>query len=222
MIKSIAVDGPAGAGKSTIAKITAKKIGYIYVDTGAMFRAIALSTIRRGVDTDNPEEVEKAIEDVNVSLDYIDDTQIVLLNGENVNDFIRTPEVSAVTSSIAKYACVREKLLGLQRKMAVKKHVIMDGRDIGTTVLPEAFIKIYLTASVEARAERRFRELTEKGENVSLDDIKKDIADRDHQDMTREISPLKQADDAIFVDTSMMTIDEVVRNLVNIYELTQY
>ena len=216
--RSIAIDGPAGAGKSTIAKLVAKKIDYIYVDTGAMYRTIALYLMRNNVDENDEVKVAEAIKDIKVSLDYVDETQIVLLNGENVNDFIRTPEVSRITSLIAKYAAVREKLLDLQRNLAVEKKVIMDGRDIGTNVLPNAFLKIYLTASADARANRRYKELVEKNETCDFESIKKDIIARDEQDMNREIAPLKQAEDAVLVDTSDMGIEEVVACLVEIYE----
>ncbi|MCR5201997.1 MAG: (d)CMP kinase [Lachnospiraceae bacterium] len=218
MTKPIAVDGPAGAGKSTIAKNVAKKIDYIYVDTGAMYRAIALYLIRQGVDTNDEEKVSAAIKDIEVSLDYKDHEQIVLLNGENVNAFIRTPEVSKTTSLISKYGDVRTKLLDLQRNMAAKKNVIMDGRDIGTAVLPDAFLKVFLTASSEARAMRRYKELTEKGEDVNFDDIKRDVEARDYQDSHREIAPLKQAEDAVLVDSSDMGIEEVTDAICTLYQ----
>ncbi|MCR5625108.1 MAG: (d)CMP kinase [Lachnospiraceae bacterium] len=218
MNKSIAVDGPAGAGKSTIAKRVAQNIGYIYVDTGAMYRAIALYVLRNKIDYNDELKVGENINEINVTLDYVDNTQIVLLNGENVNDYIRTSEVSNVTSKIATYAAVREKLLDLQRNLAVEKKVIMDGRDIGTNVLPDAFLKIYLTATPEARADRRYKELVEKGEDCNYDTILKDIIARDNQDMNREIAPLKQAQDAVLVDSSNMGIEEVTDTLVNIYK----
>ncbi len=214
---SIAIDGPAGAGKSTIAKLFAKEAGYIYVDTGAMYRAIALFVIRSEADYEDEEKVSEIIKDIEVTIDYKDGVQVVYLNGEDVNAFIRTPEVSRVTSKIATYTATREKLLSLQRNLSVEKKVIMDGRDIGTNVLPDAFLKIYLTASSDARAERRYKELIEKGEECSFDEIKKDIEERDRQDMNRTIAPLKQADDAILVDSSDMGIDEVVKTLMDIY-----
>jgi cytidylate kinase len=218
MSNSIAIDGPAGAGKSTIAKNLAREIGYMYVDTGAMYRAIAYYMVKNGIDPEDEAKVSAALKSVDVMLDYSeDDGQIVLLNGENVNAYIRTPEVSAAASATAKYTAVREKLLDLQRNIAAKKNVIMDGRDIGTNVLPDAMIKIYLTASADCRAERRFLELKEKGMDADLESIKADIIARDEQDMNRPIAPLKQAPDAILVDTSDMNIEQVVARLEEIY-----
>ncbi len=217
-MKSIAIDGPAGAGKSTIAKIAAKELGYVYVDTGAMYRAMALWCIRRGVDEENEAAVSAAVAQADVSIDYDDGAQIVILNGENVNAYIRTEEVGMASSRISKYAAVRNRLLELQRGVASSKDVIMDGRDIGTCVLPKADTKIYLTAGVRVRAERRYRELLQKGVDCDIDQIEKDIAARDRQDMEREIAPLRQARDAIRLDTSDMTADEAAMAVVDIHK----
>ena len=216
---NVAIDGPAGAGKSTIAKMVAKKLGFTYVDTGSMYRAMALACIRAGLTSDEEEKVCEVCASLDVSLEYDDNgAQQVILNGENVNAYIRTEEVGNMTSAIAVYGPVREKLVELQRKLGTKFDVIMDGRDIGTCVLKDAPVKIYLTASSRTRAERRYKELVEKGVECNLDDIEKDIIDRDYRDMNREISPLKQADDAILVDSSNMGIEEVVNELVRIIE----
>lgn len=209
----VAIDGPAGAGKSTIAKKLAKELEFIYVDTGAMYRTIALYLIRNNISPEDEDKVKSALENIDVKLDYIDGAQQVFLNGENVSGLIRTEEVGFVTSTASKLAPVREKLLSLQRGMAINENVIMDGRDIGTCVVPDAPVKIYLTASVETRAKRRWLELSEKGMDVSLEEIEKDIAARDYQDMNRDIAPLRQAEDAILVDSSNMTIDEVVMTM---------
>lgn len=206
----VAIDGPAGAGKSTIAKKLAKELGFIYVDTGAMYRAIALYLIRNNISPEDEQGVIGALDNIDVKLEYVDDAQQVILNGENVSGLIRTEEVGFVTSTASKLAPVREKLLSLQRYMAINDNVIMDGRDIGTCVVPDAPVKIYLTASVETRAKRRWLEFKEKGMEVSLSEIEKDIAARDYQDMNRKIAPLRQAEDAILVDSSDMSIEEVV------------
>jgi len=212
----IAIDGPAGAGKSTIAKLIAKKLGWIYADTGAMYRAIALYYIENGIAAEDADAINEKIDDIEVSIEYDENGQQVILNGRNVNGLIRTEEVSAMTSKVSVYPKVREKLVKLQRELAASKDVVMDGRDIGTAVLPDAKVKIYLTASVEERANRRYKEYIEKGETADLEEIKKDIRERDERDMTREISPLKQADDAVVVDSSFMTIDEVVDAILKI------
>lgn len=211
---SIAVDGPAGAGKSTIAKLVAKKLDFIYVDTGAMYRAMALYFLRNGIKASEEEKIAEACKEIQVSLEYENGEQQVLLNGENVNGFIRTEEVSMMTSDTSKYPAVRAKLLDLQRELAKTKNVIMDGRDIGTCVLPDANLKIYLTASAEERARRRHKELVEKGVSCDFEQIKRDIIARDEQDMNRKIAPLKKAEDAVLVDASDMTIDEVVERFV--------
>ena len=210
---SIAIDGPAGAGKSTIAKSIAKKLEFIYVDTGAMYRAMALYFIRHEIDPKNEEAINKACPDIHVSINYEDGVQQVLLNGENVNGLIRTEEVGNMASMTSAIPEVRGKLLELQRTLAREKDVIMDGRDIGTHVLPDADVKIYLTASVEIRAKRRYKELVEKGVQCDLKEIEKDIEERDYRDMTRKIAPLKKAEDAILVDSSDMTLKEVVNTI---------
>ena len=215
---NIAIDGPAGAGKSTIAKMVAKKLGFIYVDTGAMYRAMALYFIRNGIAGDDEAAITKACEGIDVSIEYENGQQIVLLNGENVNDKIRTEEVSMMTSDTSKYPAVRSKLLDIQRNLAKVKDVIMDGRDIGTCVLPDAETKIYLTASSAERARRRYKEQVERGIECDIEQIEKDIIARDEQDMNREISPLKQAEDAVLLDSSDMTIDEVVDEMIRIHK----
>ena len=218
MSYSVAIDGPAGAGKSTIAKLLAKKMGYIYVDTGAMYRAMAVYFVQNNVNADDEREINAAVTGVNITIEYMDGVQQVILNGDNVTGLLRTEETGKMASKTSKYAAVRSKLVDLQRKLAKTTDVIMDGRDIGTTVLPDAFVKIYLTASTQARAKRRFDELTQKGEQCNLEEIAADIESRDYADMHREISPLKQAEDAILVDTSDMNIEEVVAKLTQIIE----
>ena len=214
---NIAIDGPAGAGKSTIAKQLAKELSFIYVDTGAMYRSMALYFMRNGIAKEDEAAISDACKTVEVSIAYENGEQQVLLNGENVSKEIRKEEVGKMASATSVYKEVRTKLVELQQKLAADKDVIMDGRDIGTCVLPNAQVKIYLTASVETRAERRYQELQEKGVACDLEVIKKDIADRDYQDMHREISPLKQAEDAILVDSSDMGIEEVVETIKHIY-----
>lgn len=220
MTNNIAIDGPAGAGKSTIAKKLAKELGYIYVDTGAMYRAMAYHFLQNNIASDNESEIAKSCKNVDVSISYIDGEQQVLLNGQNISDKIRNEEVGNMASATSVYPVVRTKLVDLQRQLASKENVIMDGRDIGTVVLPNANVKIYLTASSKVRAKRRFDELTAKGEDCNFDDIEKDIIDRDYRDMHRETSPLKQADDAILLDTSDMDIDQVVSRMKEIIETT--
>ena len=215
---NIAIDGPAGAGKSTIAKMAAEKLDFIYVDTGAMYRAMALYFLRREIDAKDEKKIAEACEHINVTIAYQEGEQQVLLNGENVNAFIRTEEVSMMTSNTSKYPAVREKLLYLQRKLAAANNVIMDGRDIGTCVLPDAELKIYLTASASERAKRRYLEQKERGVESDLAQIERDIIARDEQDMNREIAPLKQAEDAIYLDTSDMTIEEVVTKIVSLVQ----
>ena len=222
---NIAIDGPAGAGKSTIARMAAEKLGFIYVDTGAMYRAMALYFIRNGISGDNETAVSEACKDINVSIKYDNGEQIVILNGENVNAFIRTEQVSMMTSDISKYKAVRAKLLDIQRNIAASEDIIMDGRDIGTCVLPDAETKIYLTASVSERARRRYKEQEARGTACDLEVLEKDIsvfapveAEEDKQDMERETSPLKQAEDAVLLDTSDMSIEEAVSAVVKIYQ----
>lgn len=207
---NVAIDGPAGAGKSTVAKLVAKEKGYVYVDTGALYRALAVYFLDRGIKAGETEKIIGACENVEVAIRYEDGAQQVYLNGRNVTPRLRTEEVGNMASKSSSIPEVRAKLLELQRNLAREQDVVMDGRDIGTCVLPEADVKVYLTASVETRAKRRFDELSEKGVSCSFDEIAKDIAERDQRDMTRETAPLKQAEDAHLVDSSDMTIDEVV------------
>ena len=213
---NIAVDGPAGAGKSTIAKLVAKKRNLIYVDTGAMYRAMALLMIRNGVDLSDTERIISLAETADISIAYEKGEQVVLLNGVNVNAFLRTEAVGNAASAVSAIGAVRKKLVQLQQQLAAKSDCIMDGRDIGTCVLPDASCKIYLTASSAVRAKRRFDELTAKGEECDYDKILADIEARDYRDMHREISPLKQAPDAILVDSSDMTVEEVVDRIIEL------
>lgn len=215
MSYSIAIDGPAGAGKSTIAKLIAKKKNYIYVDTGAMYRAMALFFLESGVAPDEQDKIAEACKDVDVTISYENGEQIVWLNGRNVNGLIRTEEVGKMASASSANKDVREKLVELQRALAEKESVVMDGRDIGTVVLPNANVKVYLTASSRVRAVRRYEELKAKGEQCDLEVIEKDIIERDYRDMNRDISPLKQADDAVLLDSSDMTIEEVSDAIIN-------
>lgn len=215
---NIAIDGPAGAGKSTIAKKLAKDLGYVYVDTGAMYRAMAYYFIQNGIKADDVLAIEKACVDVDVTITYKDGEQQVILNGENVNGVIRNEEVGNMASATSIYPVVRTKLVELQRTLAQKENVIMDGRDIGTVVLPNANVKIFLTASSRVRATRRYEELQAKGIECNLDEIEKDIIERDQRDMNRETSPLKQADDAILLDSSDLDIDGVVERMKEIIE----
>lgn len=207
---NVAIDGPAGAGKSTIAKRVAGKLGFVYVDTGAMYRAMALYLLKNNVDKDDTEVIGTKCQEPDISIRYENGEQMVMLNGENVNGFIRTEEVGNMASVSSTNPVLRERLVELQKKLAAETDVIMDGRDIGTCVLPNADVKVYLTASSKVRAMRRFKELEEKGQACDLEKIEADIIERDHRDMTREHSPLKQAEDAILVDSSDMAIDEVV------------
>lgn len=213
---NIAIDGPAGAGKSSIAKLVAKELNYVYVDTGAMFRTIALYFINHNLNTKDESLVSSYCDDINITIEYQKNEQHIFLNGTDVSEAIRKEEVGKQASVIAKYPDVRTKLLSLQQEIAGQTDVIMDGRDIGTVVLPDAECKIYLTASSRVRAERRYKELLEKGEPCNIDEIEKDIIARDEQDMNREIAPLTQAEDAVYVDSSDMTIDEVVAEIIRI------
>jgi len=215
---NIAIDGPAGAGKSSIAKLVAKELSFVYVDTGAMFRTMAYYFLTNNIATTDEEEVTENIDKIDIQIEYQEGEQHIFLNGMDVSVEIRQEEVGKNASVVAKYSVVRKKLLELQRKMAAENDVIMDGRDIGTVVLPNAEAKIYLTASSYVRAMRRYKELQEKGVACNLEEIEKDIIARDEQDMNREIAPLKQADDAILVDTSDMSIPEVVKRICEIAE----
>lgn len=218
MNQNIAIDGPAGAGKSTIAKLLARKLDYIYVDTGAMYRAMAIYFLRQNLNPDRKQEIKEACQQVEVEIMYKDGEQQVILNKENVTHLLRTEEVGKMASAVSIYPAVREKLIELQRTLAEKTDVIMDGRDIGTYVLPDAMLKIYLTADVEIRAQRRFLELQEKGMECDLEEIKRDIEQRDYQDMHRENSPLKQAADAVCINTSQMTIEEIVEKIIDLHK----
>ena len=215
---NIAIDGPAGAGKSTIAKKVAAEKNYIYVDTGAMYRAMALYLFRLGVNPDDSAAISANCVGADITIEYRDGVQVVLLDGENVNSLLRTPEVSDMASRTSVNGDVRNKLMELQQELARRQNVVMDGRDIGTVVLPDAQVKIYLTASVAVRAKRRFLELLEKIGNADLDEIEAQIRERDYRDMNRPIAPLKQAEDAVRVDTSDMTIDEVVAKILSIID----
>ena len=206
---SIAIDGPAGAGKSTIAKRVAKELGFIYIDTGAMYRSFGYYLIKNGIDLNDEQKVQEACEKIEIKIEYIDSLQHVILNGEDVTGFIRTDEVGGAASKISTYKEVRRILVALQQDMAKKVNVVMDGRDIGSVVLPDATLKIYLTASVEERAKRRFAEYQAKGEECDLEQIKKEIEERDHRDMTRENSPLVCVPDANIIDSSFLDIDQV-------------
>lgn len=216
MAVNIAIDGPAGAGKSSTAKLVAKKLGYIYVDTGALYRTVGLYSIRKGIDTKNAEKVIATLPDVKVELKFVDGAQHVFLNGEDVSDAIRTPEASMGASNVSAIPKVREFLFDLQRKIAAENDCIMDGRDIGTVVLPNADVKIFLTTSVEERANRRYKEMIEKGEEADYNDILEDIKKRDYQDSHREIAPLKQADDAIYVDNGGYNLEDGAEDLLRI------
>lgn len=213
---SVAIDGPAGAGKSTVAKEVSARLKYIYVDTGAMYRTLALACIRENIPSDDEEKIVKVCKSSKVSIRYENGEQIMFLNDENVNEFIRTEKVSSMTSIISAYGGVRETLIEMQRNLAKENNIIMDGRDIGTYVLPNANVKIYLTASAGTRAVRRYKQLLEKGLDGNLEEIEKEIMERDTRDMNRAVAPLKLAEDAVYVDTSEMTQDEVVKNLVEL------
>ena len=211
---NIAIDGPAGAGKSTIAKLVAKELGFIYVDTGAMYRGLAVHFLKKGIVPGEVEKIEAACEDAKVELGYENGVQQVYLNGENITSQLREEAVGNMASVSSAVPAVRAKLLDLQRNLAKEKDVVMDGRDIGTNVLPNADVKVYLTASVECRAMRRFKELERKGEACDFEQIRQDIQERDERDMTREIAPLKQAEDATLIDSSEMGIDDVVKAII--------
>ncbi|ONI39278.1 cytidylate kinase [Candidatus Epulonipiscium fishelsonii] len=213
----IAIDGPAGAGKSTIAKNLSKKLGWIYIDTGAMYRATALYCINNNIDLNNQDKIENAvIEKVDITLVYENSSQIIFLNGINVSDEIRTQEISTATSLIAKYEGIRNYLVKMQQVLASKNDVIMDGRDIGSVVLPDATLKIYLTASNEERAKRRFQEQSEKGITQSFEEVLKELNSRDKQDSEREVSPLCKAEGAVEIDTTNLDIDQIVEEIINL------
>ena len=215
---SVAIDGPSGAGKSSISKTVAKKLGFIHVDTGALYRALAYTAIKNGVNLGDEILLENLLKTTNVKIKHIDGVQSVFVNDENVTGKIRTEEVSMGASNISKIPIIRGFLLGLQRKIAEENNVIMDGRDIGTVVLPNADVKIFLTASPEKRAERRYKELLEKDKKIEYNDIIKDIIKRDYQDEHREIAPLKAAEDSVLVDTSDLNFDESVQKITEVIE----
>lgn len=212
---NVAIDGPAGAGKSTIAKAAAKQLGYIYVDTGALYRAIAYNAVTTGV-IDSTEDIISMLDNTNVELKYVEGVQAVYLNGKDVSAFIRTPEISMGASKVSAIPEVRAFLLNLQRDIAAKNDVIMDGRDIATVVLPNANVKIFLFASPECRAERRYKELLEKGEDVSYEDVLADVNQRDYQDSHREIAPLKPSDDSVMADTSKINLEQSIQLIIDI------
>ena len=220
MSYNIAIDGPAGAGKSTIARMVAGKLGFLYVDTGAMYRAMALYMLLHEIDISDEASVEDACEKIEIQLKYENNAQQVYLNGENVSQQIRQEEVGKAASVVSAYPTVRKTLLGLQQGIAARENIIMDGRDIGTCVLPNAQLKIYLTASVHTRALRRYQELLDKGTACVLEEIEKDIEDRDYRDMHRAVAPLKVADDAVVVDSSEMNIDEVTEKILELAQKT--
>lgn len=208
---NIAIDGPAGAGKSTIARLAAKRLGFAYVDTGAMYRAIALYFLRKGIRPEDVQTIASLVQGAEITIRYVDGTQQVILNGEDVSGQIRTEEVGNMASATSAIPAVRAHLLELQRNLAASANVIMDGRDIGTCILPDADVKIFLTASTSVRAMRRYRELQEKGMMCNLEEIEQDIIERDARDMNRETAPLKQAEDAMLLDSSDMTLEQVVQ-----------
>lgn len=218
MSYNIAIDGPAGAGKSTIAKAFAKDMGFIYVDTGAMYRAMGMYFNNAGIKPEELDKIEEGCKNVDVSITYENGKQLVWLNGEDVSEKIRTEEAGGWASTYAVIPMVREKLVQLQQKLATTANIVMDGRDIGTVVLPNADLKIYLTASVKERASRRYKELIEKGLDVTIEEIEKEIEERDYRDMHREVSPLKQAEDAIVVDTSQMNIEQAAKAIKDLFE----
>ena len=215
-MNSIAIDGPAGAGKSSIAKALSKRLGYIYIDTGAMYRAVARFFLENNVADGTDSRIESLLDKLEISIKYEDGAQKVILNGEDVTGKLRLEEIGKLASKFSAIGSVREKLVAIQRKLAQKENVVMDGRDIGTVVLPNADLKIYLSASSKVRAKRRYLELLEKGHtDLDINDIEDEIIKRDEADMNREISPLKQADDAYYLDSSDMTLEEVVSKILS-------
>lgn len=212
----IAIDGPAGAGKSTISKTLAQQLGYMYIDTGALYRTVGLHVCRKGIGLKETEKMPGALSDMQVELKYVDGQQHVMLGGEDVSDLIRTPEMSMYASAVSAVPQVREALLDMQRQLAQKYNVIMDGRDIGTVVLPQAQIKIFLTATPEDRAQRRYLELKKKDSNTQFEDVLADLIKRDHDDSTRAIAPLRPAEDAIMVDTTGCTLEQAVQKMLSV------
>ncbi len=214
----VAIDGPAGAGKSTISKAAAKRLGFVYIDTGAMYRAIGLAAVRRGIDTKDAEGVESILNDIEVTISHNEEGQQIFLNGENVSAEIRLPEISVAASNVAVIPAVRLKLVELQRALAEKENVIMDGRDIGTYVLPDAEVKIFLVASVQERAKRRLKELLEKGVDTDLEAVKTDMEYRDKNDSGRDFAPLKQAEDSVLLDNTNITVEEAIERICQLVE----
>lgn len=220
-IYSIAIDGPAGSGKSTIAKVLSEKLGIIYVDTGAMYRTVAYYCMEKGISITDGSAVEKALDNIDMEIKMADGVQHMILNGKDVTDFIRSAEVGQGASDVGVFIPVRDKLVEMQQEMASKISVVMDGRDIGTVVLPKAEVKIYLNADVEERAKRRLKEFVEKGKTDTLENVVEQIKQRDHNDMTREYNPLRKADDAVEIDTTGMTVEQVAAEVLKIvYEKT--
>ncbi|EEK79788.1 (d)CMP kinase [Bacillus cereus] len=213
---SIAIDGPAAAGKSTVAKVVAKKLSYVYIDTGAMYRTITYAALERKVDIENEEKLMEVVRNVNIEFQQGENSQLVFLNGQDVSEVIRTPEVTNQVSIVAKHRLVREEMVRRQQELATKGGVVMDGRDIGTHVMPDAEVKIFMLASVEERAERRHLENINKGFDSNLEQLKEEIAQRDKLDSEREVSPLKKADDALELDTTSLSIEEVVQKIMGI------
>lgn len=214
----IAIDGPSATGKSTLAKALAKELSFIYIDTGAMYRAVGLYNIRKNIDLNNEDDVVNTLKDISIDIKYIDKEQRIFLNGEDVSNQIREEKVGTAASIVSTYKKVREVLVDLQRSLANVQNVIMDGRDIGTVVLPNASLKIFLTASSEERTKRRYLELKEKGKDVSIEDVAKELKERDERDTKRANSPLTKAEDAILVDTTNMNIEQTIEHIKNLYE----
>lgn len=217
-IYSIAIDGPAGAGKSTIAKMVAQKLNFIYVDTGAMYRAFGVYCLENSISADDQAKIDAVIDQIDITIEYENQEQQVILNNRNITSLLRSNEASQMSSAISVHSSVRMKLVELQRKLAAKTNVVMDGRDIGTYVLPQATLKIYLTANVEVRAVRRYDELIKKGITANIDHIRQEIIERDERDMTRAFAPLRKAEDAIEIDTSDMTISEVTDKIIKLFK----
>ncbi len=214
MAINVAIDGPGGAGKSTISKRAAKELGFLYVDTGALYRAVGLNAMRTGADLNDTESIEKSLNGISVDLKYENGEQVVLLNGENVSSLIRTPEASMAASAVSTVSKVRKFLFSLQQNIAAKNNCIMDGRDIGTVVLPNAQVKIFLTASPEERAMRRYKELVEKGESVEYENVLAELKQRDYNDSHRVLAPLKPAEDSVLVDTTGLNLEESVEKII--------
>lgn len=215
---TIALDGPSGSGKSTVAKALSKKLNILYLDTGAMYRAVALKTVSLGIDTLDEKGVSAFIDDINLDIKYVDGSQRTYLDGKDVSEKIREPQVSMQASNVSSLKCVRLKMVEMQRKIASDMSCVLDGRDIGSFVLPDADFKFFITASVDVRTKRRFSELSQKGFDVDFEKLRKEIETRDYNDRNRDFAPLKQAEDAIVIDTSDMTIDEVVGKVLSFIE----